>query len=163
MDEKFENELKKHELTEMIEKAENAVAVAAATTGATGAIPIPFADMPLLIAQQVAMMATICGIFEIDIEKDGLKALAMTAIGASGASLIGKTVFTGIIKMFPGVGSVAGGAISAGTAGITTLAVGKAFIELCKANKMGKLSKEEMLSSKGAEIMKSSYRENLNK
>ena len=63
----------KYELKKMLEDADNAVAIAVAATAATGAIPIPFADMPLLIGEQVAMMASICAIFKIDIEKDGLK------------------------------------------------------------------------------------------
>ena len=74
----FQDDLKYYKLREMVERADNAVGVAVAATAATGAIPIPFADMPLLIGEQVAMMATICGIFEIDIKKDGLKATAGT-------------------------------------------------------------------------------------
>ena len=49
-----------------------------AATAATGAIPIPFADAPMMIAEQVALMATICGIYGIDVGKDGLKMLATT-------------------------------------------------------------------------------------
>lgn len=163
MEQEFQDELKYLELREMVEKADNAVAVAVAATAATGAIPIPFADMPLLIAEQVTMMASICGIFKINIQKDGLKALASAAIGAGGAGLIGKTVATNIMKLIPGAGSVAGGAVSAGTAGVITLAVGKAFIEVCKANKMGKLADDEILSSKGINMMKELFRENLKK
>ena len=64
------------------------------------------------------------------------------------------------MKLIPGAGSLAGGAVSAGTAGVITLAVGKAFIEVCKANKMGKLSDEDILSSKGINMMKESFRKN---
>ena len=49
MSKEFDEELKKLGVTELNEKAENAVAVAVAATTATGAIPIPFADAPLLI------------------------------------------------------------------------------------------------------------------
>ena len=147
----------------MLEDADNAVAIAVAATAATGAIPIPFADMPLLIGEQVAMMASICAIFKIDIEKDGLKALATAAIGAGGAGLIGKTIVTSIIKFVPVIGSVAGGAVSAGTAGAITLAIGKAFIEVCKANKMGKLSNDDILSSKGIDLMKTATIANFKK
>lgn len=163
MDQELQDDLKYLELREMIEKADNAVAIAVAATATTGAIPIPFADMPLLIGEQVTMMATICGIFKIDIKKDGLKALASAAIGAGGAGLIGKTVVTNLLKFIPGAGSVAGGVVSAGTAGVITLAVGKAFIEVCKANKMGKLSDDQILSSKGINMMKESFRKNLRK
>lgn len=153
-EEEFTADRKQIELKKMLEKANNAVAVAVGTTAATGAIPIPFADAPLLIGQQVALMATISGIFEIDIKKDGLKALVTAALGVGGATLIGKTVVSGLIKMVPGVGSTVGGVISAGTAGVITLAVGKAYIEMCKEVKMGKLGEEEITSAKGTNLFK---------
>ena len=161
LDNELDNELKELEITELNEKAENAVAVAVATTATTGAIPIPFADAPLMIAQQVALMATICGIYGINIEKDGLKMLVTTALGAGGAAVVGKTIATNLIKLIPGAGSVVGGAVSAGTAGVVTLAMGKAFIEVCKMVKLGKLSESDITSTKGATIMKNQFKDNL--
>ena len=163
MENELENELKGLEITALNEKAENAVAVAVAATAATGAIPIPFADAPLLIAEQVTLMATICGIYGIDVGKDGLKMLATTALGAGGATIVGKTVATNLLKLIPGAGTVAGGAISAGTAGLVTLAMGKAFIEVCKMVKIGKLKETDILSSKGKNIMKDQFKEQLKK
>ena len=163
MGNELENELKGLEITALNEKAENAVAVAVAATATTGAIPIPFADAPLLIAEQVTLMATICGIYGIDVGKDGLKMLATTALGAGGAAIVGKTVATNLLKLIPGAGTVAGGAISAGTAGLVTLAMGKAFIEVCKMMKIGKLNEADILSSKGKNIMKDQFKEQLKK
>lgn len=156
-------ELKELELTELNEKAENAVAVAVASTAVTGFVPIPFADAPLLIAQQVGLMASICAIYKIDIEKDGLKMLATAAIGAGGAAVVGKTLATNLLKMIPGIGTAAGGVVSGGTAGVVTLAMGKAFIEVCKMDKVGKLSEADLTSSKGTELMKQQFREQLTK
>ena len=163
MENKFNEELKKLEITDLNEKAENAVAVAVAATAATGAIPIPFADAPLLIGEQVTLMATICGIYGINVKKDGLKMLAATVIGAGGAAIVGKTVATNLLKLIPGAGSVAGGVISAGTAGVVTLAMGKAFIEVCKMVKLGKLSEEDITSSKGISIMKEQFKNQVKK
>lgn len=156
-------ELKELELTELNEKAENAVAVAVASTAVTGFVPIPFADAPLLIAQQVGLMASICAIYKIDIEKDGLKMLATAAIGAGGAAVVGKTLATNLLKMIPGIGTAAGGVVSGGTASVVTLAMGKAFIEVCKMVKVGKLSEADLTSSKGTELMKQQFREQLTK
>ena len=156
-------ELKELELTELNEKAENAVAVAVASTAVTGFVPIPFADAPLLIAQQVGLMASICAIYKIDIEKDGLKMLATAAIGAGGAAVVGKTLATNLLKMIPGIGTAAGGVVSGGTAGVVTLAMGKALIEVCKMVKVGKLSEADLTSSKGTELMKQQFREQLTK
>lgn len=163
MEKELDDELKKLEIIALNEKAENAVAVAVAATAATGAIPIPFADAPLLIGEQVALMATICGIYGIDVKKDGLKMLATTALSAGGAAIVGKTIATNLLKLVPGAGSVAGGAISAGTAGVVTLAMGKAFIEVCKMVKLGKLSEGDITSSKGISVMKDQFRNQLKK
>ena len=161
MDREFNDELKRLEITEMNEKAENVVAVAVAATATTGAIPIPFADAPLLIGEQVTLMATICVIYRINIGKEGLKMLVTTVIGAGGAAIVGKTIATNLVKLVPGAGSVVGGAISAGTAGLVTLAMGKAFIEVCKMVKVGKLSEADITSSKGVSVMKKLFKEQL--
>jgi len=163
MEKELDEELKRLELVELNEKADNAVAVAVGATAATGAIPIPFADAPLLIGEQVALMATICGIYKINVSKDGLKMLATAAIGAGGATVVGKTIATGLLKLIPGAGSVAGGVISAGTAGVVTLAMGKAFIKVCNMVKVGKLSEADLTSNKGKEIMKEQFKEQLSK
>lgn len=163
MDNELEEELKGLEITALNEKAENAVAVAVAATATTGAIPIPFADAPLLIAEQVALMAAICGIYGINIEKDGLKMLATTALGAGGATVVGKTIATNLLKLIPAAGPIIGGATSAATAGLVTLAMGKAFIEVCKMVKIGKLGEADILSSKGKDIMKDQFKDQLKK
>lgn len=163
MDEQLDNELKELEFIALNEKAENAVAVAAAATATTGAIPIPFADTPIMIGEQVALMARICSIYGIDINKDGLKMLATAAISTGGAAIVGKTVATNLLKLIPGAGTVAGSAISAGTASLVTLAMGKAFIEVCKMVKLGKLSEADITSSKGAAIMKEQFKDQLKK
>lgn len=163
MERELDDELKRLEITALNEKAENAVAVAVAATAATGAIPIPFADAPLLIGEQVTLMATICGIYGINVGKDGLKMLATTVIGAGGAAIVGKTVATNLLKFIPVAGSVAGGAISAGTAGLVTLAMGKAFIEVCKMVKLGKISEADITSSKGSSVMKEQFKYQMKK
>ncbi len=163
MEKELNDELKQFEITALNEKAENAVAVAAAAAGVTGAVPIPFADAPILIGEQVALMATICGIYGIDVGKDGLKMLATTALSAGGAAFMGKTIATNLFKCVPGAGTFVGGAISAGTAGVVTLAMGKAFIEVCKMVRLGKLSESELTGKKGIAAMKGKFKEQLKK
>ena len=148
---------------ELIEKANNVVLGFVATTSATGAIPIPFADAPLLIAEQVAMMAAINAVFKINVSKDGLKSLATAALGVGGATLIGKTVASGVLKLIPGAGTVAGAAVSASTAGVITLALGKAYIQVCKAIKMGKLQQSDLTKKAGKEMFKKAFQEQLKK
>lgn len=114
------------------------------TTGATGAIPLPFADAPLLIGQQAAMMAAINKVYEIQMGDEALKSLAAAVLGAGGATVLGKAVATNLIKLIPGPGSVVGGTVSAGTAGILTLALGNAYIDVCQQIKNGSLRQGEL-------------------
>ena len=154
-------DIQEYEYQEMFEKADNVVQGFVASTTATGVVPIPFADAPLLIGQQVAMMIAINSVFEFDIERDALTSLATAAIGVGGATVIGKTVASNLLKLIPGVGTVAGGAISAGTAGVITLALGKAYIEVCKAIKMGKLNQSDLTKKAGLDMLKKSFKEQM--
>ncbi|MCM1263560.1 MAG: DUF697 domain-containing protein [Butyrivibrio sp.] len=155
------NDIQEYKYQEMFEKANNIVLSFTTSTGVTGAVPIPFADAPLLIAQQVAMMVAINSVFEIDIKRDALKSLATATIGVSGATVIGKTVASNLLKLIPGGGSVVGGAISAGTAGIITFALGKAYIEICMAIKMGKLNQSDLTKKAGLDMLKKNFKEQM--
>ncbi len=157
------SDLQNFEYKEMMEKADNVVLGFAATTGATGAIPIPFADAPLLVGQQVAMMVAINSIFKFDVSKDALKSLATAAIGVGGATVVGKTIVANALKFIPGVGSVAGGTISATTAGLITLALGKAYIQVCKSIKMGKLDQDDLTKKAGVDALKKAFKEQIKK
>ena len=156
-------ELQGYKYREMFEKANNIVLGFVASTTATGAVPIPFADAPLLVGQQVAMMIAINKVFGFDIQRDALQSLAIAALGVGGATVIGKFVASNLMKLIPGAGSVAGGAVSAGTAGVITLALGKAYIEVCKAIKMGKLDQNALTRKEGREMLKKAFKEQMKK
>lgn len=154
-------DIREYEYREMFEKANNIVLGFVTSTTLTGGVPIPFADAPLLIGQQVAMMIEINHVFGFDIKRDALTSLATAVIGIGGATVIGKTVASNLLKLIPGVGTVAGGAISAGTAGIITLALGKSYIEVCKAVKLGKLNQSDLTKKAGIDMLKKSFREQM--
>jgi uncharacterized protein (DUF697 family) len=117
-------------------KAQAVVAASAVTAAATGAIPIPFSDAVLLVPEQIAMLAGITAVFGIPIEKATLLAIISGTIGTAGATVLGKTVVSNLLKLIPGVGSVVGGAISGATAAALTAALGEAYIiilvKVCK-------------------------------
>lgn len=162
-EEEYLKDQQQYEYNKMLEKADNAVMTAVAATTATGAIPIPFADAPLLIGEQVAMMVAINAIFKIEVEKDALKSLVTATLGVGGATLLGKTIATNLIKLIPGAGTIAGGAVSAGTAGAITLALGKAYIQVCKAIRMGELNQSDLAKKAGIERLKKEFKNQLAK
>jgi len=111
-----------------IEQAEKEVLVATGLATAAGATPIPFSDSFLLVPIQVGMLAKIGITFGMEVSTSALTTLVTSALGAGAASLIGRAVVTGLLKMVPVAGSAVGGAIAATTAGALTKALGDAYI-----------------------------------
>ena len=103
-------------------------ATAATAAATTGAIPIPFSDAAALVPIQVGMLAGITAVFGFEVKRAFLSTLVSSTITGTGATLVGRTIVSNLLKMFPGVGSVAGGAIAASTAAAVTVAFGEAYI-----------------------------------
>ena len=150
-------------LSEKKRRAQAAVATATVAAAGEGAVPIPFSDCALLIPTQLTMIASITVIFGFDVNKSILTAFLSSTLGAGGATLLGKTVVGNILKLVPGIGSVAGGAISAGTAGIITAALGEAYIGIMSLVFNGEMSIEDLSSKKGKDEMKKLFKEELAK
>jgi len=104
------------------------VAGASTAAAAAGASPIPFSDAAILAPIQIGMIAGITSVFGLELSKGTLSTLVASAIGVGGATFVGRTVVVNIMKFFPGIGTVAGGAISAATASAITIALGEAYI-----------------------------------
>lgn len=140
-------------------KANAIVAAAATAAAATGAIPIPFTDAAILVPEQIGMIASITAVFGIPVEKATITALLSATIGTVGTTVMGKTVVSGIFKMIPGVGSVAGGFISASVAAALTAALGEAYIAIMMKVAKGEMSMSELSTDEGrqkiSEIFKS--------
>lgn len=106
------------------------VAGAAVAAAAAGASPIPFSDAAILAPIQVGMIAGISSVFGLKMSKGTLSTLIASAIGVGGAAFSGRTLATNILKLFPGLGSVAGGVISASTASTITTLLGETYIKV---------------------------------
>lgn len=111
-------------------------ALNAATAAATGAgfTPIPFADAAVLIPIQIGMMAKIANIYDIPMQRATVASLAATTV----TTQAGRAAATGLLKLVPGVGTLAGGAITGGVAGTVTYAVGTAWHRVCIGMAEGK-------------------------
>jgi len=51
--------------------------------------------------------------------------------------------------------------LSATTAGLITLALGKAYIQVCKAIKMGDLDQDDLIKKEGIDALKAAFKEQL--
>ena len=66
-----------------------------------------------------------------------------------------------LLKFIPGAGTVAGGAISAGTAGVITAALGQAYIGVMELVFKGDMSINDIGTKKGKETMSALFKEHL--
>jgi len=109
-------------------QAHKIVAGAATAAAAAGASPIPFSDAAILAPIQVGMIAGITSVFGLELSTGTLSTLVTSALGVGGATLMGRTIVVNAMKLIPGAGTVAGGAISAATASTITVGLGEAYI-----------------------------------
>ena len=112
------------------EQAHKVVVGAATAAGAAGASPIPMSDAAILAPIQIGMIAGITSVFGLDLSKSTLSTIVSSAIGVTGATFAGRAIVSNVLKFFPGVGTLAGGAISAATASALTVALGESYISV---------------------------------
>ncbi len=107
------------------------VAAAAITAAGIGAIPIPFADAPLLVAAQAGMMAAIATRYSLALTPETFANIALAGTAAGGvATVIGRTLGN-LSKFVPGIGTVGGGTINATIAATLTTGIGLAWMKVC--------------------------------
>nr|UOP05532.1 DUF697 domain-containing protein [Conchiformibius kuhniae] len=117
-------------LARMIDGAKTKVHVAAAAAGAAGASPIPMTDAPIIAGIQSTMIYTVSSEFELELDKSIGTSLIAGLLGVTGMAQVGRAIVSNLLKFIPGVGSVAGGAISGTTAFALTEALGHAYIQV---------------------------------
>ena len=150
-------------LTEKKKRAQATIATATLAAAGEGAAPIPFSDCALLIPTQLGMIASITVIFGFDVNKSILTAFLSSTLGSGGATLLGKTVVSNLVKLIPGVGIVAGGAISAATAGVLTAALGEAYIGIMTLVFNGEMSIDDLGTKRGKDQMAALFKHELKK
>ncbi len=147
-------DIKKREAQAVVAKAAKAAAV-------TGAVPIPFSDAAVLVPEQIAMLAKITAVFGIPLQKGTLSAILSSMIGTTGTTIAGRAIVSALLKMIPGAGSVAGGAISAATASALTAALGEAYISVMVMVATGELPLAKLRTPEGRKLMADVFKEKL--
>jgi uncharacterized protein (DUF697 family) len=104
--------------------------VGTAVTAAMGvaAAPIPFADAALLVPIQIGMIAAITATYGLDFSEGFLTTVIASTVGGAAATVSGRAIVAGLLKLLPGAGSITGGAVAAATAGAMTTGLGEAYI-----------------------------------
>lgn len=142
-------------------RAQAAVAAGAAAAMAAGAAPIPFADAAVLVPTEVTMLASITAIFGFDISKAVLTTLISSIVGTSGATFAGKAIVSNLFKLIPGIGTLAGGAISGATAAMLTTALGEAYIGVMTAMFKGEITAEDLETKQGKQKISEMFKKEL--
>lgn len=109
------------------ETAAKEIAGFSAAAAAIGAVPIPFSDAALLVPLQLAMSTAIIHSYGME----SFANISKSVIGNIVISNLGKSFAGGLLKLVPGIGTLAGGAINAGVAALITSALGFAISEIC--------------------------------
>lgn len=148
-------------LDSKVKAAKKHVIAAAAAATAIGATPIPFSDAALLVPTQLTMLASITVTFGFELNKAKLASILSGTIGTVGATVLGKTVVSSILKFIPGAGTVVGGIISGGTAGAITTALGEAYIGILSKVFKGEMDEKVLDTQEGREQMKEIFKEQL--
>lgn len=148
-------------LSEKKRRASKIVATAALAATGQGAAPIPFADAALLIPTQVGMIASITAIFGIDVNKTVIRTLLSSTLGSGGATILGRSVVANILKLVPADGTMAGGAISAATAGVITAALGSAYTTIMEMVYKGEMDIGDISSEKGKKTLSKIFNDKL--
>ena len=99
-----------------------------ASAATIAASPIPFSDAPLLVGNQITMIARLASIWNMP----SIKSLAAGGIFSQLIAQLGRSLAGNLIKFIPGAGSAVGAAINASIASAITGAVGYAVTEVCE-------------------------------
>ncbi|NCC35776.1 MAG: DUF697 domain-containing protein, partial [Chloroflexia bacterium] len=85
-------------------RAREVVAVAAGAAATAGATPIPFADAVLIVPIQIGMLASITAVFGVPLSQGFLTTLIASASTGLAATITGRAIVSGLLKLVPGAG-----------------------------------------------------------
>ena len=118
-------------LDEKWNRAHSVIVQHVAGAFAVGFIPVPFADAPILVANQMGMIARILYIYDLDGLENMLKGETVSVIIGQLMSNLGKMLAVNILAFIPGISPLIKGLISGGVATLLTSALGEAVNISC--------------------------------
>lgn len=98
---------------------------------AVGFSPIPFSDAPILIGNQMSMIARILYIYDLGGLQNLLTGGAGGGLIGSLVSNLGKSIVANIVKLIPAIGTIVGGIINGAVGSLLTLSLGEAVNAAC--------------------------------
>lgn len=123
---------------------------------AVGFTPIPMSDAPILVANEMALLARILHLYDLGNLNDTFKTMGMSSIFGSLLSSGGRAVAGALLKLIPGVGTIVGGLISGGVGSAITAAFGEATSRIAYGISKAQLDgtdTTEMISNFGNSVL----------
>lgn len=102
-----------------------------ASAVAAAANPIPMADAALLTPIQMGMTVHIINVYGLSQIGGAVTCALETEVMTQIGRFLAKTLTGNILKLIPGIGDIAGGAINVAVATALTIALGKTISQLC--------------------------------
>jgi len=93
---------------------------------AVGFTPIPMSDAPILVANEMALLARILYLYDLGDLKKIFETMGMSTIFGALLSSGGKAAVGALLKLIPGVGTLLGGLINGSVGIVVTAAFGEA-------------------------------------
>lgn len=91
-----------------------------------GLVPVPLFDVAALTATQMSLLKELSEHYEVPFENFNLKSIVISLVGGS-LPIMSVVGLSSLIKIVPGIGSLAGMASLSITAGSVSYSVGKVF------------------------------------
>ncbi|MCR5169269.1 MAG: DUF697 domain-containing protein [Desulfovibrio sp.] len=110
---------------ELRPKAEKIIWTASVSAAAASLAPVPAVDAAMVATVQAGMIVAIAGLYGCVLSRKTALAMLAPAAGALGL----RVALASALKILPGIGHAASGAIGAAVAGPMTMAVGYAFLD----------------------------------
>ena len=130
------------------EQVNNIIHVSATAVATASASPIPFSDAALIIPIQITMIIKITHTYGIPLQEGAISSLAASVVGCTAVTAVGRSVVGNLLKLVPGIGSVAGGVINGTTAFALTEALGHLYSEVVSrllVEKEGDVSSDDII------------------
>ena len=109
---------------------ESAMSLATKYSVAAGAVatsPIPLSDFAVILPTQIAMIAHISKEFELELNAESVKTLAVALVAVCGVGFAMKMAVGNLLKFIPVIGYIGGGAINTTVAAGTTKIMGNKY------------------------------------
>lgn len=123
---------------------------------AIGFTPIPMADAPILVANEMALLARILHLYNLGDAKTALETAGVSTLMGSLLSSGGRAAVGALLKLIPGVGTIVGGLINGTVGAAITAAFGEATSKIAydvSKNRLQGVDVSDLMSNFGNSVM----------